>query len=82
MDNARLNFRDHIRPLFIADGIFTLGLVILILLWIFGDEPNFLGGFFYNERALAMGLGIGLSVAGGILTLNAIRNLLRARQRS
>lgn len=80
MNESPINFRDHIRPLVIADTIFTAGLLLLILLWMFGEDQDFLSGFFYNKRSLALGLGIGLSIAGGILLLNAIRGLIRARR--
>lgn len=79
--SSPLNFRDHIKPLFIADSIFTIGIVILILLWQFGDDSEFLGGLFYNEKALMTGLGLGFSIAGGILLLNSILKLIRARRR-
>ncbi|GEM_PF-2571182 len=80
MQKSNLNYRDHIKPLVIADSIFTLGLVLLILIWQFGDDPGFMGGFLYTERKLMIGLGVGLALGGGIMMLNAIFKLSNARR--
>lgn len=82
MEQQSLNVREHIKPLFIADTIFTIGIVALILLWMFADDQQFMGGFFYQQKSLVMGIGLGLTIAGGILLANAVRKLVIARRRS
>ncbi len=80
MKQSGLNIREHIKPLVIADTVFTIGIALLVLVWIFGDEPGFMGGFIHNEESILLGLGIGLSIGGGMLMLGAIRRIIRARK--
>lgn len=75
-----LNFRDHIRPLIIADTVLSLGIVLLIVVWMFGDQAQTLGGLVFEYKSLLLGAGIGLTLGGGIMLLNAVLSLLRARR--
>lgn len=78
MNRPDFNFRDHIKPLIIADTIFSIGIVILVLIWMFGDDAGFMGGLVMREKNLMLGIGIGLTLGGGIMLLNAVTKLISA----